>query len=169
MTDEDEKLAFPTRLGDLELKRGAPQGPSQYLPAKDRLNVTVYIVQERRGEDPFVIESRGAHLLENDEDSVKKRITIPKGQKISLDLKWLDGKVGLVVIKNVTGWDLVTNPTSEQRAAIDSTRVFINHGGGRSYIDPEKSPIMFSPEKPSEVALESPEGDAVVRIWITPS
>jgi hypothetical protein len=151
---------------DLEEIRKTRSGT--FSNAKSRLNVNLVLVYEKVGDAPAVIESRKATPVANPEDSIKRNVTVKKGESLLLDYSWLKGKMGSIFIKNTTGGDRTTNPTDVTKKQISESEVIVLLGHTEVPLIPNQ--IMYFPvPRNASVSILAPVHDVNVQYGLFPS
>src|SRR3982750_3176266 len=87
--------------------RRQPSGTPKPVDIRDRLTFSITLVHEHHPDIPFEVSVRGSNRLKTKNISARRQIDIEKGRFVILDYGWLVGKVGTVVLRNITGIEQV--------------------------------------------------------------
>ncbi len=133
-----------------------------------RVSINVYMVYEKKGDHPAVIEYRKAFPVTNSLDMYKRTLEIDKGQKIALEFQWLEGKAGIIYIANVTGQDMPTRPTELMKKQIAESEATIHVGNSELPIFPGKLPLVIPAPRVGKVAISAPLHSVSVHLCVLP-
>lgn len=114
--DDVEKLVKP----DVKPKHRAA------TELNDRITVTGFIHHEHAGDKPITISLMASLMLKTIHQPVMRRLEVgPKSTNISTE--WIPTKdVGLIVVENRAGKNMLVNPNKEEKIRIDKQVLLIN-------------------------------------------
>lgn len=152
----------------------APARPKARIVVKD------LIYHQVHGEQPTVMELPGfTRALKTDEQLWSRKQTVGP-EWTALDIGWFkDQPCGMLVIENLEGHFLQTQPTDEERAAVEVkvvelclSGIGIGDDGSAPMADvllPVRETCRFQPNDLRLIGLRCPTGPAKVQVTIFPA
>jgi hypothetical protein len=134
----------------------------------NRMTIVSMIHHERTGDQPTSTQLYFADLLDTDNETYARRVTVTPEWSL-LDFGWLDDSdVGVVCVENLVGKQYLVNPTDEESRA-DAAKVlelFIM-GETPMLIRPRRH-LYLESKTPWLLGLRCQQGEAKARITIFP-
>lgn len=161
-----------TMYEKVELKP-VQQVESQHKEPVNRLTVVGTVYHQRPGEQPTAVPFQFTRSLEIDEQPYERHTTVSDFEWVKLDLGWLQGRVGTIVIANRDGGSQ-TNPTDEERVQLKQRVLLVGSPSTelglfviRDIVSPGEVAILTVLD-PDALWIRSQRGSIMYTLWAFP-
>lgn len=148
---------------------GAPV-PMDPVELQDRITLNFQFHHEHWGDQPYPVCRVASVMLQSKEQPYYRRQTIDEQWK-SLHLGWMEtpDKVSFVTVENLVGGFTPTQPTEQQRLAMECSVIQVRFVDSPDYVRIRPGwPYCCEPNDASRLQLRCEQGTAEVRVSVFP-
>jgi hypothetical protein len=141
-------------------------GVGEIKPAADRLVIVQYVSHVPRDAEPYQVESRFERILTVKEQVYSRRTQVGIEGAV-VDVAWLKGLSGEIVIENLEGKYLQTKPSEEETADIAERKLLLSYDySWDGFVILPGESFSFNPTSPGKLTLRGLHKSKQVRYVI---